>query len=280
MRFGIADTDAQSVGFECGGEIDVWVQAYDHDHTDPSLEDAARYGQRLAEVTLLEGPRPGAKLVVAPDGERDGTLGSSELDVEAVRLASELIWRDASERHGGLFIDVVAPPPHLILFGAVDVAAPLCRLARAAGWRPFVVDPRRRCATVTRLPEAELVITTWPEEAMRWVGGIDPATSIIVLSGDSKLEDCALSLALRSPARFVGAMGSSVGRYERLHALGLGEAEIGRLVAPIGLDLGAVSREEMALSTLAGIVADRREREGGHLRDSRGTQHQVRIGVG
>jgi xanthine dehydrogenase accessory factor len=279
MQFGIADPDPCNVGVPCGGEIDVWVQAYDKDHTDPSLEDAARYGGRLAEVTLLEGARPGAKLVVAPDGVRDGTLGPAELDTEAVRLASELMWREASERRGGLFIDVVAPPPRLILFGAVDLAAALCRLARAAGWRPFVVDPRARFATAARYPEAELVVAAWPEEAFQWVGGIDPATSIVVLGHDSKLEDCALTLALRSPARFVGAVGSRVARHKRLLALGLGQAEFGRLVAPIGLDLGAVGQEETALSILAEIVAVRRAREGGRLRDSSGTLHEVAVGA-
>ena len=279
MQFGIAAADAWNVGHPCGGEIDVWIQAYGQGHTDPSLEDAARYGRRLAEVTLLEGRRPGAKLVVAPDGVRGGTLGSAELDAEAVRLATELMWQDTSERRGALFIDVVAPPPHLILFGAVDVAVALCRLARAVGWRPFVVDSRAGFASSARFPEAELVIAAWPEEAVRWMGGIDPATSIVVLSHDSELEDCALMLALRSPALFVGAMGPYVARHERLLALGLGEAETRRLVAPIGLDLGAVSREETALSLLAEIVAVRRRRVGGRLRDSSGTQREVRAGV-
>jgi xanthine dehydrogenase accessory factor len=278
MRFQIADADAWAAGLPGGGEIDVWVQAYDKDLTDPSLEDAARYGGRLAEVTLLEGARPGAKLVVAPGGLQAGTLGSPELDAEAVRLASALMWQEASERHGGLFIDVVAPPAPLVLFGAVDLADALCRLARAAGWRPFVVDPRGR-REMARFPQAELVIAAWPEEAFRWVGGIDPATSVVVLSHDSQLEDCALLLALRSPARFVGAMGSRVDYQQRLLALGLEEAEFARLVAPIGDELGAVSREETALSILADIVAVHRGREGGRMRDSSGPVHRVPVGA-
>ena len=279
MQFGIAADDPWNVGLLCGAEIDVWVQAYDQDHTDPSLEHAARYGRRLAEVTLLEGPQSGAKLVVTPDGAWKGTLGSSELDARAVQLASELMWLNASERHGELFIDVVAPPPHLIVFGAVDLAAALCRLARVTGWRPFVVDPRAQLTNAARFPEAELVIAAWPEEAIRWVGGIDPATAIVVLSHDSKLEDGALMLGLRSPARFVGAMGSRVTRHERLLALGLGEAECRRLVAPTGLDIGAVSREETALSILAEIIAVRRGREGGRLGDWGGTLHEVGVGA-
>jgi len=282
MRFGIADADAWEVGLPCGGEIDVWVQVYDTDHADPSLEYAAQHGGRLAEVTLLEGVRPGAKLVVAPDGVQAGTLGSPELDGEAFRLASELLWSEVSERHGPLFVDVVAPPPRLILFGAVDVATAVCRLARAAGWRPYVVDPRTRFATAERFPGAEQVIAAWPDEALHRIGRIDPATSVVVLSHDPKIDDPALLLALRSPARFVGAMGSRVAtaaRQERLLELGVSAEELHRLAAPVGLDLGATSREETALSILAEVVAARHGRGGGRLSDASGRIHNVKLGV-
>ena len=140
VHFGIADSDAWDVGLPCGGEIDVWVELYQPGR----FEQVARKGGRAAEVTLLEGARPGAKLLVEADGARSGSLGAPELDDEAVRLAGELLWTDTSERREHLFIDVVAPAPRLVLFGAVDIAAPLCTLARAAGWRPYVVDPRAR----------------------------------------------------------------------------------------------------------------------------------------
>jgi xanthine dehydrogenase accessory factor len=282
LHFGIADADAWNVGLPCGGEIDVWVQAYDAEPTDPPLEYAARHGGRLAEVTLLEGEQRGAKLVVAPDGVRTGTLGSPELDVEAVRIASELLWKETSERHGALFVDVVAPPPRLILFGAVDISAALCRLARAAGWQSYVVDPRGRFATAERFPDAELVISAWPADAFRWIGAIDPATSVVVMSHDPKIDDAALVLALRSPARFVGAMGSRMAhaaRLERLRELGLGDEELERLAAPVGLDLGAVSREETALSILAEIVAVCHGRDSGRLRHGSDRIHHVRVGA-
>jgi xanthine dehydrogenase accessory factor len=234
VHFGIADSDAWDVGLPCGGEIDVWVQAYEHGR----FAELTRTGARAAEVTMLEGARPGVKLLVEADGARSGSLGAPELDDEAVRHASELLWAESSERRGALFIDVVAPPPRLILFGAVDVAASLCTLARAAGWRPYVVDPRARFAAPERFPDAEEVIAAWPDEAFAGLGGIDPATSIAVLTHDPKLDDAALQLALRSPARFVGAMGSrraQATRRERLLAGGLSEEEMERLAAPLGL---------------------------------------------
>ncbi len=274
LHFGIADSDAWDVGLPCGGEIDVWVQAYEPGR----FEELARTGGRAAEVTMLEGAHPGAKLLVEADGQRSGTLGSPEMDDEAARAADELLWAERAERRGALFIDVVHPTPRLILFGAVDVADSLSTLARAAGWRPYVVDPRARFATRERFPDAEDVIVAWPEEAFASLGGIDRATSIAVLTHDPKLDDAALMIALRSEARFVGAMGSrraQATRRERLLEEGMTEAELDRLAAPLGLDLGAVTGEETALSILAEVVAARHGRDGGRLQNARGRIHEV-----
>lgn len=274
MTFGIADDEAWEVGLPCGGEIDVWVSRY----VPTAFERLAREGQRAVEVTLLEGAGAGAKLLVGLEGRIEGTLGSPELDVEAQRIAGELIWGERSERRGPLFFDVTAPDPRLILFGAVDIAAAVCRLARACSWRPYVVDPRERFAAPERFPDALEVIAAWPQEAFARLGGIDPATSIAVLTHDPKLDDAALLIALRSPARFVGAMGSrraQAARRERLLAAGLGERELARLSAPLGLDLGATGREETALSILAEVVAARHGRNGGRLRERQGRIHEV-----
>jgi xanthine dehydrogenase accessory factor len=274
VHFGIADSEAWEVGLPCGGEIEVWVQAYQPGR----FAEIARAGGRAVEVTMLEGPRPGAKLLVQADGERSGSLGAPELDDEAGRAASELLWIETSERRGALFFDVVAPAPRLILFGAVDVAVSLCTLARSAGWRPYVVDPRARFAVPERFPDAEEVVAAWPEEAFARLGGIDPATSVAVLTHDPKLDDAALAIALRSPARFVGAMGSrraQASRRGRLLAAGLSEQELERLCAPLGLDLGAITREETALSILAEAVAARHGREGGRLSTRGGRIHEV-----
>ena len=161
------------------------------------------------------------------------------------------------------------PPPRLIAFGAVDFAGALCRIARATGWRPFVVDPRERFAQAARFPDAEEVVAAWPEEAFARLGGIDRATAIAVLTHDPKLDDAALVLALRSDAGYIGAMGSrraQASRRERLLALGIAEAELARISAPIGLDLGALTAEETALSIMAEIVAVKHGHAGGRLR--------------
>jgi xanthine dehydrogenase accessory factor len=238
----------------------------------------ARSDARGALVTVLEGPGAGARMFVLPDGSRDGTLGSPEVDEEGARHAEELMWAERSEKRGPLFIDVTFPAPRLIIFGAIDFAAQLCTLARVTGWRPYVVDPRGFFARPDRFPDAQEVIAGWPEEAFERLGGIDRATAIAVLTHDPKLDDAALSIALRSEAAYVGAMGSRRAqekRRERLLAKGIGDEELERLSAPIGLDLGALTPEETALSIMSEIVAHRRGREGGRLAHVRGRIHEV-----
>jgi xanthine dehydrogenase accessory factor len=243
-----------------------------------AFADLARSGGRGALVTVLEGAKPGAKMLVLADGTRSGTLGSDVLDNVAAAHADELMWSERSEKRGPLFIDVTFPAPRLIIFGAIDFAAQLCTLARVSGWRPYVVDPRGFFARPDRFPDAEEVIAAWPEEAFERIGGIDRATSVAVLTHDPKLDDAALKIALRSDAAYVGAMGSHRAqekRRERMLALGFTDADLERLNAPIGLDLGALTPEETALSIMSEIVAHRRGREGGRLAHVRGRIHEV-----
>jgi xanthine dehydrogenase accessory factor len=237
---------------------------------------------RAALVTVIEGARPGAKLLVRADGTTDGGLGDARLDAAAVGAADELMWAERSELRevdeATLFVDVTAPAPRLVIFGAVDYADALCRLARAAGWRPFVCDPRSQFATRERFREAEEVIAAWPEEALERIGGIDRATYIAVLTHDPKLDDATLTVALRSDAAYVGAMGSrraQAQRRERLLSAGLDEELLERIAAPIGLDLGAVTPDETALSIMAEVVAVRNGREGGRLSRMAGRIHEV-----
>jgi len=274
VHFGIPDEDAWDVGLPCGGEIDVWVQEYEPGR----FTEIASAGGRAAEVTLLEGAGAGAKLLFEADGSSSGSLGSSELDADARRSAENLLWTETSELRGPMFVDLVAPAPRLILFGAVPIAAALCTLAKATGWRPFVVDPRTRFATQDRFPDAERVIACWPDQAFEQLGGIDPATSIAVLTHDPKLDDAALTIALRSPARFVGAMGSrraQEARRARLLAAGFSDEELAQMSAPVGLDLGGISAQETALSILAEVVASRHGRDGGPLTTSGGRIHEI-----
>lgn len=240
-------------------------------------------GGRGAVATVI-GPEGsalvGRKLFVGDDGYTDGEL-SGELDAKVASLAAEQMWVERSEQHevGGtqVFIDVTAPAPRLLILGAVDYAVALCKLARACGWRPFVCDPRSAFASAERFPEAERIVVAWPEEAFAELG-LDRATYVAVLTHDPKLDDAALRVALRSEAAYVGAMGSRRAqetRRERLLEAGMNEAELERLWAPIGLDLGAVTPEETALSIIAQAVAVRNDRRGGPLTEARGRIHEV-----
>jgi xanthine dehydrogenase accessory factor len=242
----------------------------------------ARADERGALVTVMRGPDPGARLLVRPDGSTAGSLGDEALERAAAAHADELMWAERSEAHQVgdvlLFVDVVFPAPRLVVFGAIDFAAQLCTLARTSGWRPYVVDPRGFFARPERFPDAEEVFACWPQEVFDRLGGIDRAMSIAVLTHDPKLDDAALEVALRSPAAYVGAMGShraQAKRRERLLAKGLTDEELERLAAPIGLDLGALTPEETALSIMSEIVALRRGRDGGRLAHAGGRIHEV-----
>ena len=269
LHYGIADAEAWDVGLPCGGEIAVWVEAYDPAGLQARFTTLAREGRRAVLVTALEGVRePGAKLLVRDGEEPEGTLGDGALDALALGLAGDALWSEQSALHElgdgvALFVDVAAPPSRLIVVGAVDFAAQLTAIARVMEWRPFVVDPRSRFATGERFPAAERVIAAWPQEAFDQLEAIDRATAICVLTHDPKLDDAALTAALASDAGYIGAMGSRRAqekRRARLLEAGLGAAELDRIAAPIGLDLGGRTASETALSIMAEIIAMRHGR--------------------
>jgi xanthine dehydrogenase accessory factor len=293
IRYGFSDEEAWDVGLQCGGEIDVWIESYDPTASSRSADgpDALtaeyaglqRSGGRGALVTLMEGQTPGAKLLVLADGTVRGSLGTAALDEAAAGHAGQLLWGETSVlRHEGtdaFFVDVTGPPPRLFIFGAVDYAAALCSVARVTGWTPFVIDPRTRFAQAARFPDAEQVVGAWPAKAFEALGGIDQATAIVVLTHDPKLDDAALGAALASDAGYIGAMGSrnaQASRRERLVQSGFGDEQLERICAPVGLDLGAVTAHETALSIMAEIVAMRRGREGGRLARSK---HRIHVPV-
>jgi xanthine dehydrogenase accessory factor len=242
----------------------------------------ARELGRGALVTVMRGPNHGARMLVRVDGTTAGSLGDPELERVAATRADELMWTERSEVHEEgdvmLFVDVVFPAPRLVVFGAIDFAAQLCTLARVSGWVPYVSDPRGFFARRDRFPDAEEVFVGWPDKTFDALGGIDRAMSIAVLTHDPKLDDAALEIALRSDAAYVGAMGShraQAKRRDRLHAKGITDDELARLAAPIGLDLGALTPEETALSIMSEIVALRRGRPGGRLSHASGRIHEV-----
>jgi xanthine dehydrogenase accessory factor len=271
LSFGISDELALTAGLPCGGEIDVFVD----EARSPLLERllaAVEREERAVLFTVIEGERVGAEVLLFEDGERHGDGPGEELFDEVLRGGRNRVV-DAGESR--VFAEVFGPPPRLLVFGAVDTAEALCRAAKQLGWRTVVADPRRRFATPERLPSADEVIVAWPEEALAQVGP-DHATAVVVLTHDDKFDIPALQGALASEAFYVGALGSrrnQARRRERLLDAGVDEAALDRISGPCGLDVGADTPAETALSILAEILAVRAGREGGRLRASRERIH-------
>lgn len=197
---------------------------------------------------------------------------------DGTRLTAEQRdWVQGSEVHGpGFAADDEAGAIRAVILGAVPLSAALCRACRTVGWTPYVVDPRARFAEPELFPDAERVLVAWPDEAFVELGGLDERTAVAALTHAPELDDPALALALRSPAFYVGAMGSrrtQATRRERLQAAGLTDAELARLRGPAGLDLGGASAGEAALAILAEAVAALHGRAGGPLTSSASAIH-------
>ena len=258
--FGISNDMALSVGLPCGGEIDVWIDEPDADLLE-QLADVARSERRAVFFIDLD---DGSERLVL-DGDND--------------VADELIRSGHSkivELHGRrVFADVFGPPPRLFVYGAIDTADALCAAARAIGWRTIVADARGRFATRERLPNADEILVAWPEEALAQVAP-DHTTAIVVLTHDDKFDLPLLTSALATDAYYIGAIGSRRNqerRRERLLEAGLDEADLDRISGPAGLDIGAHTPAETAVSMLAEIMAVRAGRDGGRLRDTSGRIH-------
>ena len=260
LTYGISDDLALSVGLPCGGEIDVWV-----DEPDPQLL------AELADVARAE--RRAVFFVDLDDGTQRLVLdGDNDVADELIRSGHSKVVELPGRR---LFADVFGPPPRLFVYGAVDTADALCAAAKAIGWRTIVADARGRFATRERLPHADEILVAWPEEALAQVAP-DHTTAILVLTHDDKFDVPVLTGALATEAYYVGALGSRRNqerRRERLLEAGVDEAELERISGPAGLDIGAHTPAETAVSMLAEIMAVRAGRDGGRLRDSAGRIH-------
>jgi xanthine dehydrogenase accessory factor len=223
--------------------------------------------ERAVLFTVIEGEPLGAHMLVLEDGER---LGDALPDALAAQ-ADDLIRGHKNQilelGDAKVFAEVYAPPPRLLVYGAVDTAESLAKLARQLGWQAIVADARAKFATPERIPSASELIVAWPEEALAQVAP-DHATAVVVLTHDDKFDIPALKAALATEAFYVGVLGSRRNqerRRGRLLEAGVDEAELERISGPCGLDLGAESPPETALAILAEIVATRNERKGGRL---------------
>ena len=261
IHFGVSDERAAEVGLSCGGEIDVLVEP----DVPTELLDAATQGRPVALVAPLPSGREvpsGRWLLVETAGGHRGSLGGEFIDETTVRLALGAL-RDGEPCtvHVGddvLFIEVLAPI-HLVIAGASDIAVYLVRLAHAIGAQSVVIDPRAAFLTRERFPDADELIEGWADEVADRAG-IDEAANVVALAHDPKIDDPALATALRRGSAYVGALGSRrshAQRLARLREAGLGDTEIARIHAPVGLDLGGHTPTDIALGILAEILSER-----------------------
>jgi xanthine dehydrogenase accessory factor len=228
-----------------------------------------------ALATAITGDLAGAKLLLPGTGAPQGSIHPA-LDARIAADARELL--DAGQNESRfyeldgtpveVFIETFPRAQRLIIVGAVHVAIPLHRLAKTLGYHVTVVDARGMLATPERFPEADAILTDWPDEALAKLAP-DSATSVVVLTHDPKFDQPALLAALATPARYIGAIGSRTTNEQRraeLREQGVDDEALARIFAPIGLDLGAETPAEIALAIMAEIVAARQHRHGGHLR--------------
>jgi xanthine dehydrogenase accessory factor len=249
LTYGISDDQAWSVGLPCGGEIDVFVERFEGQLPDPD--------EPAVVLTPLEGPRAGERRVVDPAEVEAGASRVLELDGERV------------------FAEVLGPAPRLLVVGATDTSEELCRAAKALGWRTAVADPRPGLVNRERLPSPDELVVAWPDEALEQLAP-EADTAVVVLTHEERLDVPALTAALASDAFYVGAIGSrrtQEKRRERLLEAGVSEDELDRLAGPAGLDLGAHSPAETAVSILAEVLAVRAGRAGGRLVERSGPIH-------
>jgi xanthine dehydrogenase accessory factor len=296
QRYGVSDDDAFAVGLTCGGIIDIFVERVSRT-TFPELGEVAddiAAGRPVAVATVVDAEPSlrGHRLIVRPDSVA-GRLGSQRLE-DAVRddarglleqgLTKTIRYGHDGERRVddiGVFVASYAPRPRMIVFGAIDFAAAVARMGSFLGYRVTVCDARPVFATNKRFPEADEVVVQWPHKYLASTE-VDERTVLCVLTHDPKFDVPLLEIALRLPVGYVGAMGSrrtNDDRLKRLRELGLSEVELDRLHAPIGLDIGARTPEETAMSIAAEIVAARWGGSGQSLRRADGPIHRDRPDV-
>lgn len=236
-----------------------------------SVQDAISTGRMVAIATVIAGPGLGNKLIIHAKGPPQGSLGSAKLDESVFKRVTELMVAQRSERLTipisdtlndetvEIFVDVQAPPAKLVIVGAVHIAIHLVTFGNALGFETVVVDARSAFATPDRFPHVDRLITQWPADALTELG-LDESTCLVVLTHDEKLDNPALEVAVKSPALYIGALGSRKTHARRVTALkemGVTDKQIERIHAPIGLNLGGRRPEEIAVSIIAQIVAVR-----------------------
>jgi xanthine dehydrogenase accessory factor len=259
------------------------------------LRDAIRAEEPVALATVIDGPGRGAKLLVVPDAPAEGTLGDPDLDRVVARDAlAELEAARSGVRHYGpqgqttpedledspvvlVFVESYAPPPQMWIFGAVDFTAALAKVAKVLGYRVTVCDAREIFATRRRFPMADEVVVSWPGPVFERRGAsLGPRDAVCILTHDPKFDVPAVQGAVATSVGYIGVMGSRTThdkRMQRLAEAGVSPAALARLMSPIGLDIGARTPEETAISICAEIIATRTGKHAPSLRDADGPIH-------
>jgi xanthine dehydrogenase accessory factor len=266
LHYGVADETGWEVGLACGGTIEIFVEPLDDTffQTISQLYAEERAG---AVATVIAGPDAlvGRKLLVESASDQWQGVIDPSLDHAVAQLAHAHIQRGRDSRvmleDAGveLFIDVLLPPPTLIMVGGVHIAITLAAIAKTQGYRTIVIDPRHAFGSDERFPHADLLLRSWPEEAFAQLT-INENTAITLLTHDPKIDDPALKQVLRTPAFYIGALGSRkthAKRVERLREAGFTSQEIERIHAPIGVEIDAQTPEQIALAVMAQVVRAR-----------------------
>lgn len=289
LRYGISDDQAFEVGLTCGGTIHLVVTPLSAGSIDPlvALKEALDDDSPAAVATVVEGPHAGA-LALIDERRVVGSLGSDGLDYAVSEDALGMLEMgetnlmtygvDGERRPEDVtvFVDSFSPPPNMFVFGAIDFAAAVARIGKFLNYRVTVCDARAKFATKQRFPEADDVIVQWPHEFLA-DARVDKRTVICILTHDPKFDVPVLQLALETPAAYIGAMGSRRTHEERsrdLLAAGVSEEDLGRIASPIGLDIGATTPEEVAVSIAGEVIATRHHASGGRLSERGGAIHK------
>jgi xanthine dehydrogenase accessory factor len=277
--YGVADELDFEIGLSCGGSVDVLIEPFRGGEVWQSLRRAVEEGHAAAlAVALSPDELLGRKLAVAGDETPVGSIDTDldgQIAVAARHLSADGGTRELTLARAGeeatVFVEGFPPPPRLFIVGATHTAVALCRLAGELGFAVTVIDPRSAFSAAERFPDAHRVLRAWPDEVLDETD-LDERCFVVTLSHDPKFDLPTLARALRSDARYVGALGSRathLRRRERLLQQGFDEGDLARIHAPVGLDIGGRSPEEIALAILAEMVAARYGREGRALSQRR-----------
>ncbi|MDG6095658.1 XdhC family protein [Acetobacter sp. AN02] len=265
LTYGVSSGRAWEVGLACGGRLDVFVEAIgtpDCPHGTLPLavaEELAAAEQARRSAVLVRDLGGKHRSVLYPDAEGDGLPAQVMTAVHEVFRTGGACLVAEDGQDTGWFVQAFRPPPRLVIAGAVHIAQALAPMARLSGFTTVIIDPREALATQARFP-GETLLTEWPDEALETLG-IDGSTAVVTLTHDARLDDPALTAALSGPAFYVGALGSrktQASRLARLREAGLSEDQLARIRGPVGLAIGGLGAEEIALSIMADIVAVRR----------------------